>query len=125
MVDEKLAPSGRDGAEGGGRGGRERDRRARRARYTRTHVRIICGCPVVVYRYARGASACRAIRESARGEGWRPNEEERRVGKRKGNGVGRRTEGKIRDTSDYRHGDCRLLLLALSIVNEGGREREM
>lgn len=65
------------------------------------------------------------IRERrARGEGWRPNEEERRVGKRKGSGVGGRTEGKIRDTSDHRHGDGRLLLLALSTAGERERESE-
>ncbi|KYN00500.1 hypothetical protein ALC62_08804 [Cyphomyrmex costatus] len=76
MVDEKLAPSGRDGAEG------------------------------AVYRYARGASACRAIRESAarrrmeteRGRAKSGKEERKR-------GAGRRTEGKIRDTSDHRHRD--------------------
>ncbi|KYN17003.1 hypothetical protein ALC57_10700 [Trachymyrmex cornetzi] len=79
MVDEKLAPSGRDGAKGAGDGS-EIDAHAERDIHGHTIVRMWVP---VVYRYARGASACRAIRESA----------------------ARRTEGKIRDTSDHRHRD--------------------
>lgn len=105
MVDEKLAPSGRDGAKGAGR---DRDRRARRTRYTHTHGARMW--VLVVYRYAREERARVGRSERARrGEGWRPNEEERRVGKRKGSGAregGRRGKSAtlattVTETADY------------------------
>lgn len=102
MVEEKLAPSGRDGTKGTGDGS-EIDAHAERDIHRHT---IVCMWVPVVYRYAREASACRAIRESA---AWRGMETERgraKSGKEeRKRGAERRTEGKIRDTSDHRHRD--------------------
>ena len=106
MVDEKLAPSGRDGAKGAGDGS-EIDAHAERDIHRHTVVRI-CGCPLCIGTREKRARVGRSER-ARRGEGWRPNEEERRGGKRKGSGTregGRRGKSAtlattVTETADY------------------------
>jgi len=111
MVDEKLAPSGRDEE-------RARDESEIERMCVCASDGVWVPCVSVRERRARVGRSERARTEEREKERTRKSKEWERKGSER-----TRERRKIRDTSDHRHGDGQLLF-ALSRLNEREKERE-